>query len=351
VPCDGRFEAEFRASQLELVTPVCLTVGDACRELSAARAQLVERLDGRLRIVAVGTHPVSTKPSMTTSRERFQSIARDCVWATRRGQPSGLHVHIGMSDPAEALAVYNAARSYLPELAALAANSPFFEARDSGLASSRLKLTEDLQRSGIPPAFANWRKLAEFAAWGSRGGLFRDLSYLWWDLRPRPDYGTLEIRIADVQTRPEDAAAVAAFCQALVAALASGFRRSERLAVHESYAINENRWRAVRDGLDAELVDLATGEPRPARDRLSELLEALELSAAEVGCSTELAQCWNLLEANGAVRQRRIARRDGLAELLLQLAAESERADAQPATEPDTMPQPRSVQAAAEAAG
>src|SRR5204862_6753557 len=123
------------------------------------------------------------------------------------------------SDPCEALAVYNAARSYLPELAALTANSPFFEGCDSGLASARLKLTEDLPRSGIPPAFASWRQLAEFAAWGARAGLFADLAYLWWDLRPRPDHGTLEFRIADVQTRLEEAATVAAFCQALVATL------------------------------------------------------------------------------------------------------------------------------------
>jgi len=232
VRADDRFHAEFRACQLELVTPVCLTVGDARRELASARAHLVDRLEGRLRIAAVGTHPTSTEPSAIAPGERFLGIARDYGWATRRGQPCGLHVHVGLTDPAAALAVYNAARSYLPELAALAANSPFFESRETGLASSRLKLTEDLPRSGIPPAFATWQKFTEFTAWGSRGGLFPDLGYLWWDLRPRPDYGTVEFRIADSQTSSTDTGALAAVCHALVAMLAARFQRGEELTVH-----------------------------------------------------------------------------------------------------------------------
>lgn len=333
VRADDRFHAEFRASQLELVTPVCLTVGDARRELGAARAQIVERLDGRLRIAAVGTHPTSTEPSAITPQERFLGIARDYAWATRRGQPCGLHIHVGLTDPAEALAVYNAARSYLPELAALAANSPFFESRDTGLASSRLKLTEDLPRSGIPPAFATWQKFAEFTAWGSRGGLFPDLGYLWWDLRPRPDYGTVEFRIADSQTSSADTGAVAAVCHALVAMLAARFQRGEELTVHETYAINENRWRAVRDGLDGMLVDLDTGSERPARDRIGDLLDELAPWAAGLGCSDELDDARTLLRENGALRQRRIARHEGLDRLLRRLADETEHQEARPPVE------------------
>lgn len=333
LPFDSRFQAEFRASQLELVTPVCLTVGDARRELSAARAEVVQQLAGSLRLAAVGTHPVSTRPSAITARDRFRAIARDWGWATRRGQPSGQHVHVGLSDPYEALAVYNAARSYLPELAALAANSPFFEGCDSGLASTRLKLTEDLPRSGIPPAFASWRQLAEFAAWGARAGLFADLTYLWWDLRPRPDHGTLEFRIADVQTRLQESATVAAVCQALVATLVLRLRRGEVLPVHESHAIGENRWRAIRDGLEGDLIDLETGEARSTRERLGELLEELAPVASELGCSSELAHGWTLLEENGAARQRRAVRRGGLEELLQSLVEDTELREEQPRAE------------------
>jgi carboxylate-amine ligase len=321
---DSRFAAELRACQLELRTPACATVADARRELAAARARVVERLDGQFRLLAVGTHPTSVEPSVVTAKTRYRRIARECPWATRRGQPSGLHVHVGVSGADEALAVFNAARSCLPELAALAANSPFFEGAESGLASTRLKLTEDLQRAGIPPAFASWGKLAEFASWGAAGELFADLSYLWWDLRPRPDYGTIEFRVADVQTSPVDAAAIAAVCQALVASLAERARRGEELPVHETHVLTENRWRALRDGVEATLVDPDSGLAEPARVRIDRLLLELAPHAAELGGSDEFEQAWSLLRANGATVQRQVATREGMDGLLGWLADETE---------------------------
>ena len=337
VGADRRFAAELRACQLELRTRICVTVADVRRELAAARARAVERLDGQLRLLAVGTHPACTEPSTVVPQRRYKRIASEWPWATRRGQPSGLHIHVGVGGPEEALAVFNAARSYLPELAALAANSPFFEGVESGLASTRLKLTEDKPRAGIPPAFASWEKLAEFAAWGIGGGLFNDLSYLWWDLRPRPEYGTLEFRVADVQIRPEEAAAVAAVCQALVVSLAERAQRGERLPVHETYVLNENRWRAMRDGLDATLVDPDSGHAEPARMRIDRLLLELAPHAAELGGSEEFENAWSMLRSNGAVRQREIAARGGVRGLLSWLADETE----QTATEPTTTPVPR----------
>jgi glutamate---cysteine ligase / carboxylate-amine ligase len=350
---DARFKPEFRASQIELCTPVCLTCGDACRELTSARAHLLERIAGKLRLLAVGTHPLSAVASAVTDRDRFRGIAAGAAWATRRGQPSGLHVHVGLGDPREALAVYNAVRSYLPELAALAANSPFFEGHPSGLASTRLKLSEDLPRSGIPPAFASWEDLAEFVVWAARGRLFPDLSYLWWDLRPRPDYGTLELRIADVQTTPADAAAVAAVWQTLVAALADRFKRGEPLPVHKTYRLNENRWRALRDGLDGELVDPATGRAEPTRDRIGRLLYELAPYADELGCADQLAHAWSLRSENGANRQRKVAAERGPRGLLEWLADESERPPELGADHPRLTPQDLLVPptAAASAAG
>jgi carboxylate-amine ligase len=344
---DGRFKAEFRASQLELCTSVCLTVGDAGRELASARTHILERVEGQLRLIAAGTHPASTVASTVTARDRFRGIADDCAWATRRGQPSGLHVHVAVGDPDEALAVYNAARSYLPELAALAANSPFFEGRPSGLASTRLKLTEDLPRAGIPPAFSSWRSLAEFVTWARRGGLFSDLSYLWWDLRPRPDYGTLELRIADVQTRPAETAAIAAVWQSLVAALAVRHRRGESLPVHDTQMLSENRWRALRNGLDGELVDLETGAAVPARDRIGALLDELEPYADELGCREELADAWTLQAENGAARQRATAARNRMRGLLEWLADESESLSDSSAKRRELAPQPLPASVAA----
>ena len=321
-----RFQAEFRASQIEIVTPVFVTVADLCAELAGARRCLVEALDGRVRLLAAGTHPTSTRPVAVTDRPRYREIAADYPWITRRGIPSGLHVHVGVGGPDEALAVYNAARGYLPELAALAANSPFFEGADTGLASSRLKLADDQPRSGIPPAFRSWRALAEFVEWGSKGERFRNSTYLWWDLRPRPDFGTLEFRVADTQTSVEHTAAIAAICQSLVAALRARFRAGARLPAHPTHVINENRWHALRGGLDCTLLDPGTGEAAPARTRIGRLLLELESYAAELGCSEELALAWQLLNVNGAVHQRDLVATRGFAGLLRRLVAQTEEA-------------------------
>ncbi|HEX4521264.1 MAG TPA: YbdK family carboxylate-amine ligase [Gaiellaceae bacterium] len=320
-----RFEAELRTSQVELVMPVSLSAADLAHELALARATLVEGLDGRVRLLAAGTHPVATGAVRITDRPRYRRIASEYGWVTRRGMPSGLHVHVGIGDADEAIAIYNAARGYLPELAALGANSPFFEAGDSSLASSRLKLVEDLPRAGIPPSFASWRELAGFVSWGAAAKLFPDLTYLWWDLRPRPDLGTIEFRVADAQTPVEHTAALVAICQSLVASLRLRYRESGQLPTHPTHVIAENRWRAVRDGLEGELVDPLTGEPEPARARIAGMLRELEPFAAELGCAAELECAWPMLVRNGANRQREIAAGRGLPGLLAWLVDETER--------------------------
>ncbi|HEY4346157.1 MAG TPA: YbdK family carboxylate-amine ligase [Gaiellaceae bacterium] len=321
---DPRFAAELRTAQIELVMPVCLTVGDVCRELGSARSRLVESLGGRTRVLAAGTHPSATVPVGVTDKARYRQIAYDHPTAVRAGMTCGLHVHVGVVEPDEALAVYNAARSYLPEIAALAANSPYLGGIDTRLSSNRLKLTEELPRAGIPPAFASWRDLAGFVAWASEGELFPDLSYLWWELRPRPEYGTLEFRVADAQTSIDGTAAIAAVCQSLVVALGARYRAGEELPVHASHVLNENRWRALRDGVESVLVDPVTGVAEPARHRIGRLLLELEPHAACLGCADELSRAWPLLAADGACRQRAVAAGEGVRGLLEWLANETE---------------------------
>jgi carboxylate-amine ligase len=322
---DRRFEPEFRAAQLELVMPVSLNVAALVAELASARAHAVSAIGGRVRLLAAGTHPAAKGEVFITDRPRYRKIASDYRWGIRRGLPSGLHVHVGVGEPDEALAVYNAARSRLPEIAALAANSPFFEGVDASVASARLKLVEDLPRNGIPPAFGSWRDLAEYVSWAARAGIFPDLGYLWWDLRPRPDIGTIEFRVADAQTSVGETAAIAAVCQALVASLSTRFRAGDRLPVHPTYMLAENRWRAIRDGVDGELIDPDTGEAEPARHRIGRLLLELEPYALDLGCSDELELAWGMLARNGAVRQREIAADRGVRGLLLWLAERTER--------------------------
>lgn len=320
LPGDRRFTAELRASQVELRTPVCATVAAARRELASSRRLLRAQLGDQLRVIAAGTHPTDAAPVVVTERERYRWIVGEWGWAVRRGHPSGLHVHVGVDDPDDALAVYNAVRSYLPELAALAANSPFFEGSESGLASTRLKLTEDLPRAGIPPAFVSWQSVAEFALWARTAGSAGDLSCLWWDLRPRPEYGTLEFRVADTQLCCSDSGAIAAICQTLVGMLVERRRRGLPLPVHESHRLAENRWRALRDGLDGTLIDPESGALQPTRSRVARLLSELEPHAEQLGCEDDFACAWQLLEANGAQRQRAVAAEGGTQRLLEWLA-------------------------------
>ena len=327
---DPRFKPELRCAQLELVTPPASTVADVARELAAARRILAERLRGRIRFAALGTHPSSTTISAVTPTRRFREIGAELRWLARAALPSGLHVHVAVDGAERALAVFNAFRSYLPEIAALAANSPFYEGRDTGLASTRLKLREDHPRSGIPPAFDSWQAYADFVAWGARGGVIRDPSYHWWDLRLNAAHGTVEVRAADSQTRVDDTAGIAALCQSLVASLVDRHDAGDRLSVHDTARIAENRWRAVRDGVDGELVDLDTGSPVPTRERLRDLVGELEPYAVALGCEHELGHALGLVAANGAVRQRAIAAAVGVDRLAGRLSDETELSTASP---------------------
>jgi carboxylate-amine ligase len=328
---DGHVDAkpDLRACQLELLTRPCAAAADVARELAAARAAVVAALGGELRLAGAGTTPTGDSNPAVTDLPRYRRVAADFPGLAARATPNGLHVHVGLGGRDRALAVYNATRSYLPELAALAANSPILYGEDTGLASKRLDVLRDW-RTAAPPSFASWEQLTDFVAWGRRSGLIPDPSFLWWDLRLNPAHGTLEFRIADTQTEVADAGALAAVCQCLVVHLCERFDGGERLPAPEAQRISENRWRATRLGVDATLVDLDSGEPVAARAALLALLERLEPYAATLGCGASLAVARRLAEANGAVRQRAVVRERGIDALAPWLVETTERGAAAP---------------------
>jgi carboxylate-amine ligase len=321
---DERFVAELRPAQLEVVSRVCLTAADACRELGAARRDLVAAIGERWRLLACGTHPFSVSWGEITAGERYKQIADEYTWAASRSLACGLHIHVAVGSAERALPVYNALRSYLPELAALSSNSPFVEGRDTGMSSIRAKLNEAFPRSGVPPAFRTWEHLVDFTAWGRRGGLFPDATHFWWELRLHPRHGTIEFRVADTQTRLEDTAALAAVTQALVIWLAERLEAGEELPVHETAKISENAWRAYRHGVTGWLVDLDTGAPQPTRERLAALLDSLEPYADRYDGLAHLTAARALVAGNGADRQRYVRRRSDVHELTRWLVDETE---------------------------
>jgi len=321
---DPRFTRELRAAQLEIVSPICASAAEVGRELVRARRLLLERLRGRHRLLGAGTHPCSSRHGVITQAERYLQIADEYVWAASRSLVCGLHVHVGVPGAERALAVYNALRSYVPELAALGANSPFSDGVDTGMASVRPKFNEIYPRSGVPPAFASWTDLVRFVEWGRSGGLFPDHSHFWWELRLHPVHGTIEIRAVDTQTCVEDAAAIVAFIQALVAELAERFDEGRLGPCHETYWITENAWRAHRYGVRGWLVDLDTGDRVTTRDRLASLVDRLEPYADRFGSADELNGVRALLAGNGADRQRYVFEREGIPGVTRWLAEQTE---------------------------
>jgi glutamate---cysteine ligase / carboxylate-amine ligase len=322
---DERFTRELRSAQIEVVTPVCATAADACRELAHARRHLIERLDGCYRLLACGTHPFSTRHGEITDAARYQQIADEYSWAATRSLVCGLHVHVAVPGADRALAVYNALRSYLPELAALGANSAFVEGRDSGMASIRPKFNDAYPRSGIPPAFASWGDLVRFVDWGRSGGLFPDATHFWWEMRPHPVHGTIELRVADTQTSVDETTAIVAVIQALVAMLTDRFDAGEPLPKHETFWITENAWRAHRYGVSGWLVDLDDGRRVATRDRIAQLLDELEPYAARFDAVEQLISARPLLAGNGADRQRYVEAREGMTGLARWMVDRTER--------------------------
>lgn len=305
---DTRFKLELPASQLEIVTPPHTTVRTAAEALLEARQALVAASDGTVAFAAAGAHPVSPGVGPLNRGARYDSIVREYGPVAQRELVCALHVHVSLGDSGVAVAVHNAARSYLPLLAALAANAPFYEGRDSGLASVRPKLAELLPRQGVPPSIDSWEEYLEALRWGSAAGAFPNPGTWWWELRLNPRFGTLEFRVPDAQTTVGSAAAVAAVVQALVAWLAARHEAGEELGVDPRWKIEENRWSACRHGVEGAMADLRTGHRRATREALSGLLDELQPLAVLLGCGPELARARRLIEVNGAIEQRRVAR-------------------------------------------
>ena len=318
---DNRFPPELPASQVESLTTPCRSVPEVMAQLVAGRRRLAEVTQGSFALAGAGVHPTSPVEGDLFPGSRYEGaienygapvLSRQLVFA--------FQVHVAPGSADGALAVHNALRTYLPLLAGLAANGPFLDGEDTHLASVRPQISTLLPRQGVPPALASWDEFAEALEWGKADGVMVTESNWWWELRPRPKFGTLEIRVPDTQTTLPEAEPLAALVHCLVVRLAERHEAGERLPVHPTWKIAENRWVAARDGADAVLADLDRGGKRPLREQAEELAAELADIAATLGCERELAGLERLLAANGATRQREIARERGIEALPAWLA-------------------------------
>ena len=278
---------ELVAAEIELASPPCATVDEAIAHLGVGRAALAGLAAERgLALLGAGAHPFAASEGELTPGERYDELAQRYGIIARRQLVAALQVHVAVRPADRALAVYNALRSHLPDLAALAANAPFHEGRDTGLASVRPLIATLLPRQGVPPVLHSWDEYAHgLQRVGFPGGW-------WWELRPHHAFGTLELRVPDSQATLADARAVAAFAHALVRWLAERHEAGEPLPVEETWEIEERRWAALRGGPAG-----AVGE------RLAMLLEAV----APLGDAEGMAHARALLDAGGPAAALRAA--------------------------------------------
>jgi glutamate---cysteine ligase / carboxylate-amine ligase len=302
----GSVKPELLQSVVEVATKVTGSVAEAVEDLRGLRARLRDAAaESNAVIAGAGTHPFSRyEHQEVTDRPRYVELIEAMRWVAERELIFGLHIHIGLDSPDKAIACANAARTFLPELLALSANSPFWHGRRTGLASTRIKVFDSFPRSGLPPSFASFEEFELLVERGVKTNSFEDYTYIWWDLRPHPRFGTIELRICDAQTRLDSMTAIVALAQSIVASLASDFDEGRRLPVQPVTLVGENKWRAARYGLGAQLIDLETDTERTAPDAVRALADWCEPAARTLGCSRELEQVEALLErGNGADEQ------------------------------------------------
>jgi glutamate---cysteine ligase / carboxylate-amine ligase len=315
--------AETHQAALELATRPHRDVRSLASEMRELRGALEAQLEGLgLRAAAAGTHPFTVwQETLVSTGPRYAQVYGSMRELARREPTFGLHVHVGVSSPAAAIELYNRLRLHLPLLLALSANSPLWQGRDTGLASVRTPLFQAFPRVGIPRPFASYRDWVEAVDVLLRCDAFADPTFLWWDVRPQPRFGTVEVRIMDVQSTVAEAAGLVALVHSLARLeLEEGYAPPELLELPE--VLHENRFIAARDGMDARFIDPLKERSVPARLLLEEVLTACLPHARELGCQDELVGVAGLAEQTGARRQLDLLREGGsLPRVVARLAA------------------------------
>src|SRR3954463_11217167 len=308
---ETHINAELMQSVLEIATPVCRTAGDVDRELRKLRTYVADiAAKDNLRVGSAGTHPFSLfERQRITARDRYRHLIDQMQYVARRELIFGLHIHVAVDDPETAVQVVNGLLAHISSLLALSASSPFWRGEATGLASSRQIVFAAFPRSGPPPRFRDYADYAEVVGQLEKTGCIADYTHIWWDIRFHPRLGTVEVRICDAVTRVEDAVAMAAFCQALVKRFSEQFDRGEEIPSYHRILTAENKWLAARYGLEAPVMDLATGRRNrvPVSQLVRRTLRDLEPHARELGSERELEGISEILSrGNGASAQLRV---------------------------------------------
>jgi carboxylate-amine ligase len=299
---------ELIESNIELVTGICSTVAEARADLEATLGDLAPVAESLgLALACAGTHPFSDWATQDiTPNDRYQRLVDEMQWPARRMAIFGIHTHVGVRSAEKAIAIANALTGYIPHFLALSASSPWFEGRDTGLASSRCKVFEGLPTAGLPQLLGGWTQFSELMTTLISAKAISSIREIWWDIRPHPNFGTVELRICDGIPTMTEIACIAALAQCLVEWMDSLIDRGYTLPCPKAWIVGQNKWRAARHGIDAEIIVDEGGRLEPLRESLAVLGEELTPVAHRLGCQDELGYARRILEHGPSyLRQRR----------------------------------------------
>jgi carboxylate-amine ligase len=304
---EGEVKPELLQSVLEIATPPCGSVAEVGEHVRRLRREVSEAAATRgLAIGSAGTHPTALWEEQRVSADpRYRELIAALKFIARQEIIFGLHVHVGIDDPEKAIHVTNGMRVHVPILLALSANSPYWRSDQTGLASTRMPIFRAFPRVGIPPYYENWDDYESRIDFMVKAGVMADHTFLWYDVRPHPKFGTVEVRAMDAQTHVEHTIALTALIQAMAKELSEHFEAGKQLGAYPYEMLDENKWLAARHGLEGELVDLPDRRMVPAKELARRLYDRLRDHAQDLGAESELEGIVDLLErGTGAARQR-----------------------------------------------
>ena len=303
-----KIKNELIESNIEVVTGICSTVGEARADLEASLADMAPVAESLgLALACAGTHPFSDWATQEIAPDdRYHRLVEEMQWPARRMAIFGIHTHVGVRSPEKAIAIANALCGYIPHFLALSASSPWFEGRDTGLASSRCKVFEGLPTAGLPQLLGGWEQFSELMTTLISAKAISSIREIWWDIRPHPNFGTVELRICDGLPTMTEIACVAALAQCLVEWMDSLLDRGYTLPCPKAWIVGQNKWRAARLGIDAEIIVDEQGTLALLREAIGELVDELTPVARRLGCEAELGYAVRILEHGPSyLRQRR----------------------------------------------
>ncbi|MDA8370052.1 MAG: glutamate--cysteine ligase [Nocardiopsaceae bacterium] len=317
---------ELMQCTVEVVTGICETVEEARADLAGSVDQLARVLEPRqAALLCAGTHPLDDwRDQILSPVQRYGELIDQMQWLARRILTFGVHVHVGVRSPDKAIPILNALANYLPHFLALTASSPFWSGHDTGLASSRSVVFGALPTAGPPPNLPHWAGFEEYLETLLRAGTISSIKEVWWDIRPHPDFGTIEIRMFDGIPTLREVGMAAALSQSLVRLFDQQLDRGYGLPSPPTWLVTDNKWRATRYGLDARVITDERGTTVPLRDDLYELVRELEPVATRLGCAEDLDAVSEVLDKGASYeRQRAIIGEGGtLNDVVDALAAE-----------------------------